>query len=153
MLHITRDEAVKLAENYAENNFLCSESVLMALAAAQGVKSSLIPRMATGFGAGVGRRGEICGALAGAVMGLGIQYGRDECGFTQGGKRPYWFSTELLDGFKEKHGNVRCFDLLELDLTTEHGNQEYNRLGHWQRTCRGFIKEATELAYDMMNKE
>jgi C_GCAxxG_C_C family probable redox protein len=152
MLLVTRDETVKLAENYADKRLLCSESVLLALAVAQGAKSPLIPRIATGFGAGVGRRGELCGALAGAVMGLGIKYGRDEGGFPQEGKRPYWFASELLDRFDDEHGKVRCFDLLGLDLTTEKGTDEYNRLGHWERTCRGFIREATGLAYDMLSK-
>ena len=85
-------------------------------------------------------------------MGLGIKYGRDVGGFPQEGKRPYWFATELLNRFNEEHDNVRCFDLLGLDLTTEEGTEEYNRLEHWERTCHGFINEATELAYDMLSK-
>ncbi len=151
MLSLTREETVNLAENHAGRNLLCSESVLIALASAQGVKSPLIPRIATGFGAGVGRRGELCGALSGAVIGLGIMYGRDEGGFPQEGKRPYWFASELLDRFNEEHGKVRCFDLLGLDLTTEKGTEEYYRVGHWERTCRGFIRDITGLAYDMLS--
>jgi hypothetical protein len=66
---LTKDEAVNLAASHAEAEFLCSEAVLMALAKCLGVESKLIPKIATGFGAGIGRQGEVCGALSGAVMG------------------------------------------------------------------------------------
>jgi hypothetical protein len=61
----------------------------MALAECMGVESGLIAKIATTFGAGMSREGEVCGALSGAVMGLGLRYGRNVPGFTQEGRRPY----------------------------------------------------------------
>jgi hypothetical protein len=74
---LTKDETVNIAASHAEEEFLCSEAVLITLAECLGVESKLIPRIATGFGAGVGREGEVCGALSGAVMGLGLKFGRE----------------------------------------------------------------------------
>ena len=74
---MTKDEVATLAAAKAEEGWLCSESVLQALAAALNVSSELIPRIATGFAAGMGRSGETCGAISGAILGLGLRYGRD----------------------------------------------------------------------------
>jgi C_GCAxxG_C_C family probable redox protein len=97
---LTKEETLKLAQSYADQHFLCSESCLLALAGAQFVESPLIPRIATGFGAGIGRSGETCGAVTGAVIGLGIRYGRDRVEPVQD-RRPYWYATEFLKRFKE----------------------------------------------------
>ncbi len=51
---ITKDETVDLAASKAEDGWLCSEAVLQALAEALNVSSELIPRIATGFAAGIG---------------------------------------------------------------------------------------------------
>jgi len=44
------------AVSYFKEGYICAESVLMAYAEAQGIKSVLIPRIATGFGGGIGRK-------------------------------------------------------------------------------------------------
>jgi len=149
---LTKDETVNIAASHAEEEFLCSEAVLMALAECLGVESKLIPRIATGFGAGVGREGEVCGALSGAVMGLGLKFGRDVPGFTVDGRRPYWYATELAKGFKELHGHLRCRDLLGLDLTDPEDYRNYSKRSLWGTKCRGLITSATELAYDLLEK-
>jgi len=149
---LTKDETVNLAASHAEAEFLCSEAVLMALAKCLGVKSKLIPKIATGFGAGIGRRGEVCGALSGAVMGLGLEFGRDVPGFMLDGRRPYWYATELMKGFSELHGHLRCRDLLGLDLTDPEDYRKYSERNLWGTKCRDLISSATEQAYELLAK-
>ena len=48
----------KAKENFT-NGFNCAESVLKSLAGEMGIECSCIPKIATGFGAGLGRHGEI----------------------------------------------------------------------------------------------
>ncbi len=61
---------------YHDQGFNCCESTLQGLGDYLGVKSDLIPSIATGFGGGIGHTGGVCGAITGAVMALGIKYGR-----------------------------------------------------------------------------
>lgn len=58
--------------------FLCSESVLFAVSDWLEVRNEFIPKIATGFGAGIGGRGTVCGALSGGVMALGLKFGRKD---------------------------------------------------------------------------
>ncbi len=146
---LSKEDVVRLAAGYAEEDFLCSEAVLMALSECLGVSSEIIPRIATG----IGRKGEVCGALSGGVMGLGLRFGRSTAEEEDGERRPYWFSTELADRFREQLGHVRCEDLLGLDLSLAEDFRTYHERGLWETTCRDIIKVATRLAYDMLKAD
>ncbi|MCX6648345.1 MAG: C-GCAxxG-C-C family protein [Candidatus Bathyarchaeota archaeon] len=148
---LSKEEALKLAESYADQRFLCSESCLMALAKCQGIESPLIPRIATGFGAGIGRCGETCGAVTGAVMGLSIMYGRDKVEPTKD-RRPYWYATELLKRFKEEHGELTCPALLGLDIAKPADYDEYNKKNLWVNNCTKYIQSATGIAWDIIDE-
>ena len=90
------EETVELAKQYAADGFLCSEAVLKAASQWLDVESNLIPRIATGFGAGIGGCGLICGALSGGVMALSLKFGRNDPTRKEG-RKPYDFVAELLN--------------------------------------------------------
>jgi len=149
---ITKNETVDLAASKAEEGWLCSEAVLQALAEALNVSSELIPRVATGFAAGIGRSGEVCGAISGAILGLGLKHGRNELEETPTGRRPHWYATELIQAIKERHGTVTCAGVLGLDLKDPGDLETYYKLDHWNTTCRELIKETTALAWDLLQR-
>jgi len=149
----SRDEVVTLAEAYAGEGFLCSEAVLWALSRALEIDSELIPKIATGFGAGIGRTSHVCGAAAGAVMGLGLRFGRSEIEELPEGRRPYWYATEFIDRFREEHGSTTCAGLTGLDLSEPGAIDTYNERSLWETLCRDLIGEATALAYDILDSE
>ena len=84
-----KENAIKIAEEMAEEGWLCSESVYKAIASTQGITGEFIPKIATGLAAGIGRSGEVCGAVSGAILGLGLKYGRSSLEETTKGRRPY----------------------------------------------------------------
>jgi C_GCAxxG_C_C family probable redox protein len=147
-----REKTVRAAEGYAAEGFLCSEAVLLALSESMGVESEFIPRIATGFAAGVARTGNVCGALSGAIMGLGLRYGRD-APTTEPGRRPYWFSRRLAEAFEEAYGSVTCPGILDLDLNDPDDYRIYTEEDIWATKCREVIKTATGLAYDTLQDE
>jgi C_GCAxxG_C_C family probable redox protein len=151
MLMLSKEETLKLVGSYAEQGFLCSESCLMALTRCQGVESPLIPRIATGFGAGVGQSGEICGAITGAVMGLSIRYGRDKIEQIKD-RRPYWFSTELLKRFRKEYGELRCPALLGLDIAKPDDYEEFKKRNLWVHNCTKYILTTTGMAWDIIKE-
>ncbi len=66
----------KYAEDSFSSGLYCAESVLVALAKAQGVDSEILPRVATAFCSGMSRTYGTCGALTGAIMGVSLALGR-----------------------------------------------------------------------------
>ena len=73
-----KEKVVELAKSYAVKGFLCSESVLLAISDWLEIQNGLIPKIATGFGAGIGGCGSVCGAISGGIMALGLKFGRNE---------------------------------------------------------------------------
>ncbi len=147
---LSKKETVNRAIQYAEKGFLCSEAVLLALSEGQNITSEIIPRIATGFGAGISRHGEVCGALSGAVMGLGLRFGRSQVSETPQDSSPYQFGQTMVNLFASRFGNIRCRDILDLDISSDEGRRKYRELNLWESKCRELIRIATELAYDLL---
>ena len=148
----TREETMGAAEGYAEAGYLCSEAVLLALSEFLGVESKLVPRIATGFAAGVARTGNVCGALSGAIMGLGFRYGRDTPE-TEPERRPYWYAKRLAMAFEEAFGSVTCPGVLGLDIDDPDDYRRYVEEDMWATRCREAIKTAAGLAYNLLQEE
>ncbi|MBN1504493.1 MAG: C_GCAxxG_C_C family protein [Candidatus Eisenbacteria bacterium] len=130
-----------------DSGFNCAESVLLSARQALGLRSSAFPRIATGFGGGVGRKGSLCGALTGAVMGIGLAHGRLRPG--QNKERAYALARKTLDRFKARFGSPYCRDLINVNLNTKAGQDKYHRLNmHSERcakyvaACAGMLEEA-----------
>lgn len=142
---------IKTAATFAEEGFLCSEAVLLAISRILNIESSLIPRIGTGFGAGIARNGEICGALAGGIIGLGIKYGRQLPKLDKD-RRPYWYAKIFVDRFRNKLGDTSCPGLLKLDLSKKSDYEKYHVKRMWENQCREYIRIATGLAFDILEE-
>jgi len=146
-----KDEVVKQANSYAKEGLLCSESVLLAVSNFLKIKSELIPKIATGFGAGFGGKGEVCGAISGGVIALGIKFGRNTP--VKEEVKPYWFAFELLKRFEKEFSYVTCLELTKCDLTTEAGRKKYADEKLWETKCRQYIKTATAIVFDIISEK
>ena len=113
----------KAKENF-KIGFNCAESVLKSLTTEMGIECSYIPKIATGFGAGLGRHGEICGAITGAVMALGLKYGRSDTKDPEAKEKAYAIVDGFIKAFESKFKNVRCIDLTGCNMLTPEGLQK-----------------------------
>lgn len=137
-------EVRQWAEAYFSTGYYCAESVVLALARAQGIESALLPRMASGLCAGMARTGGPCGALSGAVLGLGLQYGRDE---VQDNMQLLYQATQrLVHEFEQEFGARGCNELLGCDLGTEEGRTFFKLHELKQTRCTRLAARSAELA-------
>lgn len=97
------------------NNYNCAQSVLGAFALEEGLDLETALKLANGFGGGV-RSGDLCGAISGAVMVIGLKCGfHKENDLTQ---KAYCNakSHEFVEKFKEKNGSGTCRELLGINI-------------------------------------
>lgn len=146
-----KGEVAELAKSFAAKGFLCSESVLLAISNWLEVQSELIPKIATGFGAGIGGRGSVCGAISGGIMALGLSFGRDDVKKQKA--RPYWFALDLLERFEEEFGHIMCRELTGCDLATEAGRKKYADEKLWETKCRQYIRSVTAIVFDLISEK
>ncbi|MBI2128881.1 C-GCAxxG-C-C family protein [Candidatus Woesearchaeota archaeon] len=92
--------------------YSCTEAVLHAMKQTGHPVTDEVLRSATGFRAGIGGSGCICGAISGATMAIGLHYGRSEK--SEDSKKANDLSKHIYDKFEEKY-SVTCCNLLTAD--------------------------------------
>lgn len=111
---------VELASDRFAHGFNCAQSILAAFAADHGMSTEAALRLAAPFGGGLGRAGEVCGALSGALMVLGLRYATDR---PEDKDAIYRITREFMAEFQQQHGAVLCRELVGFDIATPEGLQ------------------------------
>jgi len=109
-----------------------------------GIKNDLVPRIATAFAGGMGRSGEVCGAVVGAVMCIGVKYGREEPGQWQQDDAAHALTQRFLRAFRDEMGTINCRELTGFDLSTPDGLKAFRASDVPMRVCL----RAVGFAYD-----
>ena len=105
-----KDEAMALFKSGAN----CSQAVLGAFAEECGLSQSEAMRLASGFGAGMGRMREVCGAVSAMVLVANLKYGSDDLQDKKAKDDHYTLIQKLADEFKKENGSIVCRELLNL---------------------------------------
>ena len=126
------------------NNFNCSQAVLTAFAPDFGLDEQLALKLGTSFGGGA-RNGDICGAVSGALLVLGLKYGHYVSSDNEQKARAYEIAVEYTKRFKEANGSIVCRDLLGYDLTKPDEMACIKEKGLFGTVCPKMIKSAVEI--------
>ena len=110
----------------------CSQSVLLALQDEFGIGDMESFKAATALSGGL-RQGGTCGALLGALMGLGLVYGRESIGDRDKYSKAMEFSREISNRFREELQKQFGFDQeLKSTLCPDIQERIYGRsFDHW----------------------
>ncbi len=128
-----------------QQGFNCAQSVLSAFASRHGLEAGLALRIAGPFGAGVARRGEMCGAVSGGLMALGLRHGSVEAQDAEAKRRLYSVAQDFLRQFEARCGSLECRGLLGLDLSRPGSLEAAEQRGLFTDLCPGFVRAATEI--------
>jgi C_GCAxxG_C_C family probable redox protein len=123
----------------------CAQSVLYAYGPDMGLDGETALKVATGLGAGMGLRGEVCGALTGGILALGLKYGRGGQQDRSATEQTYRKTQELMTRFEHRHGSCSCRVLLDrCDLRTEEGRQYFKEHDLLHKTCVRCVQTVVE---------
>ena len=95
-----------------KQGYNCAQAVFAAFSEEVGLPVDTMLKLSSGFGGGIGRMREVCGAFNGAVLVVGALYGTDD---PAGKTGTYTIIQELAAQFKAEMGSLICRDLLGLD--------------------------------------
>lgn len=142
---------VDKAEKYFSNNFNCSQAVFATFATELGLDEEIALRIATQFGGGA-RKGEMCGAVSGALMVLGLKYGHYHSDDMDEKGRAYQIAEDFMNRFIAEKGTVVCRELLGYDVSKNEDMIKIKELGLFSTTCPEMIRCATVIVEQMMNE-
>ena len=138
------------AERIFHEGFNCAQSAFLPFARDYKIDVNHALKLATGFGAGMVSRGDTCGAVTGAMMAIGLKYGRNIVSDEQSKNYTYQLINEFYDAFKKEHGSILCKDLLGADLSTQEGRMKAGEAGLFQKLCPKFVKSAVEITENLI---
>lgn len=135
----------------------CSQSVVSALIEAFGLGGSDLLRASTPLAGGIARRGNVCGALAGGLLMVGLLTGRDDLEMGEQYQRGQEYANSLYIRFEEKMGSAICADIQKMkfgkafDLLTQEGRDElHDGPGLSPDGCPRVTQEGAKLAAELM---
>jgi len=129
----------------------CAQSVLSVFCEDSGLKKETAMKLATGFGAGMARKQEVCGAVTGAIMVIGLKHGQANEGDKEAKEATYRLTRELLARFSAKHGSCLCRELLEdCDLSTTAGQKYFKENDLHNKICAKCVRGAVHILEDIL---
>ncbi|BCY17654.1 MAG: C_GCAxxG_C_C family protein [Chloroflexi bacterium] len=135
------------------SGFGCAQCVASVFAEELGVNEVIAQKMALGMGGGLGRSGEVCGALSGGIMVLGMKYGvnsMDGEANKVAKEKVYALDQELIRRFKERAGAIRCNDILGFDMNDADARKVASEKGVFATRCNGCIKDSIEIVESLI---
>lgn len=135
------ERAAQKAKDRFLSGYNCAESVLMSTLELMGDDVDWAPRVATGFGGGIGRTCQVCGALTGAVIAAGWARGRDGAG--EEVDDVYSVVASLVEEFVARFGTSSCRMLIDVDLADPDEQARARADGVFAEQCTRFVEFCT----------
>jgi C_GCAxxG_C_C family probable redox protein len=142
------NEAQKALDLF-NNGLNCAQSVLSGFCEQLGIDSETAKNLGRPWGGGVGRMGQMCGALSGAIMVLGLSQG-SEPDETQARKKVSESVRELVRRFEQRNGTALCRELLGADVSTKEGQRKIKEDELAKKLCPKFVKDAAEILGELL---
>jgi C_GCAxxG_C_C family probable redox protein len=142
-----------IARDYMAINDNCAESIVKTFSIEANISENDLIHLAFPFGGGFGLQGYICGALSGAAMILGAQYGKLLQGNDQYIEKIYGITQELFEQFRKSQGTILCKELLQLDLAKPDEFLEAYKTGVFKTKCPEFVYKTAEILEKLLHKE
>jgi len=122
----------------------CAQAVLAPFCEEYGLDLETALKMTTGLGGGC-NLGELCSAVTGAAIVIGLKYGRCTAENLVAKTNCDMKVAQFVEVFKALHGHVVCRDLLGYDLTTEEGKARKQATDRATSPCNTFVCSAVEI--------
>lgn len=134
------------AIEYHRNKFNCSQAVFAVMGTDFGLSEDDCLKVACAFGGGMGRLQYTCGAVAGALMALGLKYGMALNDPEEKKLLTYAKTKEFFSEFEKLHGSTNCKELLNgLNLNDPDDIKKIKDQNLFEIRCEKYIVDAINI--------
>ena len=128
-----------------------AQAVFCAVCGETGLDQDTAARLSSSFGGGMGRMREVCGAVSGALMALGLLRGYADPGDPEAKKEHYALVQAIARRFREGHGSIICRELLQGVPATPGGAPEERTPAFYaRRPCADLVTAAAAILEAML---
>jgi C_GCAxxG_C_C family probable redox protein len=123
----------------------CAQAVLTGFSDSLSFDNNLALNISCGFGGGMGRLQETCGAVTGSFMVLGIYNGKKFADNNDKKEATYAMIQNFSKQFKLIHGATDCRSLIKCDLRTEKGHHFAIENNLFEVICEKCISDSIRI--------
>ena len=140
------EKRTEQALTYFNDGYNCSQAVFMAYSDLYDIDKELAAKISSSFGGGMGRLREVCGAVTGMFMVLGLHYPATDVKDKAAKTTNYAAVQRTAAEFKQEMGSFICADLLKIKRAPENPTpSERNVKYHALRPCDRCVAMAAEI--------
>ena len=137
------------AKELFEQGYNCAQAVFGAFAEDLGLDMKTATMLASSFGGGMGRMREVCGAVSGSFMAIGMKKGYSDPKDNDAKMALYALIQQMAGDFRAEAGSIICRELIAEGNTgpvpSERTNEYYKK-----RPCGELCKLAADIAENYM---
>ncbi len=139
-------DRIEKAVSIFNKGFSCSQAVFAAYAPDYGVDFETAMKLSTPFGGGIAGMGEICGAVSGAIMVIGLKYGRVKEEELDEKTKTYELTSYFIEKFKVNNKSHLCAELIDIDPKL--GEEERSKLK--KEICTKAVTDAARILEEIL---
>ena len=94
--------------------------------------------------------GETCGVVTGSMMAIGLKHCKTRADDDEAKEKTYSLVNEFADKFKSKHQSIVCRELLDCDMSTPEGLQDFKNRKLIETHCARFVKDAANILEEIL---
>ena len=128
----------------------CCQAILLTYATKLGFDKETALRLGTGFADGMARHGEVCGAVTGAIMTIGLKLGMEKNGDAKAREKTLELINEFIKKFKDRHIFIRCNELLGCNINLQTGREYANETDRFKTICPKYVRTAAEILEEIL---
>lgn len=105
--------------------------------------------LAAGIGAGVAHEGNVCGAVSGAILALGVIENKMHTDAIEQKEAAYASAEEFVRRFKKKYGTIICNVLTGIEMIDIEARKNAMKDGIFAKKCPSFVSDAVRIALEI----
>ena len=143
----------ELAKELFLQGYNCAQAVFCSFEDLTGIDRALSAKLSSSFGGGLARLREVCGAVSGMAMVLGVLFGYDDP-LAKAEKKEHYERVRLLIGrFEEENGSYLCRELLgEKGRDTSPVPEARSEAYYKKRPCAELVAIAARLLDEYLDE-
>lgn len=143
---------IRQAKEIFLNDSNCAQSVLTVLGSDYGINQDIAYKLSSGIGAGMGYQGKTCGAVLGAYMILGLEFGN----LIPEDAESKQLIRQTIDLFNKKfiklYANLDCSELLNYDISKADEHKKATDQNLFNTLCPQFVQSSIEIIEEVKSE-
>jgi C_GCAxxG_C_C family probable redox protein len=132
------------------DGFSCSQAILSTYAGDFGLDRDTALRIGEGFVGGIACLGGTCGSVIGAIMVIGLRYGRTRVGDRKAQATTVRAVREFVRRFEARNGTTTCNELLGCKIDTPEKENRAKKKGLFSTICPKTVRDAVEILEELL---